>query len=84
MTTTYTSKLAAGQTAWFLRDNKVVSEPVGYVTIKSVVDDLGNPQSLQVSYGFRTYFGNTGNFNKWEELTESLCFATKEELLASL
>ncbi len=80
---TYQSKLDPGQIAWFLRDNKVVSAPVGSVTIKAVANTDGTLSHETVTYGFRVYDASH-SFKDWEELFQSCCFATKEELLASL
>ena len=81
--TTYQSTLVRGQTAWFIRENKVVSMPVGSVTIKSVADENGNPSHETVTYGFRIY-DTSKRFKEWEEHDQAECFGTKEELLASL
>lgn len=80
---TYQSKLAPGQTAWFMQNNKVVSKPVGTVTIRSVVDEKGNPSHETIDYSFRAYKA-TSDFEPWDTLSEKVCFASKEELLASL
>lgn len=79
---TYTSKLERGQLAWFLRENTVVSMPVGSVTIKSV-EGVDGPSSETIVYGFRIYTAGH-KFEKWEEHYQSKCFASKDELLASL
>lgn len=71
---TYQSKLEEGQLAWLLRENKVVSMPVGSVHIKAVANEEGKPSHITVTYSFRIY----GVYK------DSECFATKEELLASL
>lgn len=80
---TYQSKLEAGQLAWLLRENKVVSMPVGSVHIKAVANEEGKPSHITVTYSFRIY-GVRNDFKEWEEYKDSECFATKEELLASL
>jgi hypothetical protein len=79
----YQSKLEAGQLAWFIRENKVVSMPVGVVHIKAMSDEEGKPSHTSITYSFRIY-GARNEFKDWEEHKEYECFATKEELLASL
>jgi hypothetical protein len=66
-----------------MRDNKIVRNLIGSVTIKSVGDESGKPSHELVTYGFRTY-SLDGMFLNWQEINSSLVFATKEELLASL
>jgi hypothetical protein len=80
----YQSKLEAGQLAWFIRENKVVSMPVGAVRIRDVVhNEEGEPAHTSITYSFRIY-GARNEFKDWEEHKEYECFATKQELLASL
>jgi len=81
---TYQSKLACGQTAWMIRENKVTFLPVGSVTIKTISEDDGFQPRQKVIYGFRIHDTSGTRFVEWEEHEESECFATKEELLASL
>lgn len=80
---TYQSKLAAGQGAWFMRDNKAVCMPVGKVTVTELADEESNLVHLSVVYAFRIY-EPLRVFQCWEDLHHSKCFASKEELLASL
>ena len=81
----YQSKLEPGQTAWLMRKNKIASMRVGGVTIKSVTDDEDEKHLHQtVNYGFRIYDTSKKLNYEWEEYPESLCFASKEELIASL
>lgn len=80
---TYQSKLKRGQTAWFLRENKVVSLPVGQVVIRSVANDDGEPVFESITYCFRIY-NSDKTFKDWEDRPELDCFASKEDLLASL
>lgn len=80
---TYQSKLDPGQTAWFLLENKVVSAPVGSVTVKAVANEDNTLSHETVTYGFRLYV-NSKEFKEWLDRPQSECFATKEELLASL
>lgn len=79
---TYTTKLKCGQTAWFMKDNKVVSLPVGKVDVSEVSYEK-NTCYTTITYGFRIY-DDRGCFKEWEKRDEPYCFASKEELLASL
>lgn len=80
---TYTTKLAIGDTAWFMLDNKAASMTVESIEIKKTKDVEFDKIHEWTGYGFRKYSGN-GDFQKWIDLNESEVFATKEELLASL
>jgi|LakMenEpi03Aug12_release.lakeMendotaPanAssembly.Ray.scaffolds.fasta_scaffold4400325_1 hypothetical protein len=83
--TKYQSKLAAGQTAWLIRGNEVVSMPIGLVTVKSlaVEETTGTVINTEVVYSFRIY-GADKRFREWAMYPENKCFATKRELLDSL
>lgn len=82
------SKFKLGQPAWFMRENKATSLPVGSITIKTVADEKGRHSHTSVSYGFRIYHNQGATyhplFKEWEEHDEKECFATKKSLLASL
>lgn len=82
--TTYTSKLTARQTAWFMRENKAVALPIGSVIVQSTVDEKDIHTLVQ--YGFAIYEDSPlhRKFKEWLYLYEKYVFATKEELLASL
>ncbi len=80
---TYTTKLAIGDTAWFMQDNKAVSMTVESIEIHEVLDNQSGRCNQSIQYGFRKYT-ESGRFDKWIELYEYQIFATKEELLASL
>lgn len=86
--TTYSSKLKIGQDAWWMHENKPVCQPVEAVRIEVTLDENGKDVRETVGYGFRTYFGDRNNasrkFKEWVRVSQSQCFPTKEELLASL
>jgi hypothetical protein len=79
----YTSKLSAGDTGWLIRENRVVSLPIGSVTITVVASEQGLPLNTSVEYGFRIY-GRDKKFKDWEQHAESEVFGSKKKLLASL
>ncbi len=52
---TYQSTLECGQAAWLIRENKVVSMPVGAVEIKAVAGEDGDPSHETITYLFRIW-----------------------------
>lgn len=81
--TTHTCKFTAGQTAWLILNNKVVSDIVGSVTVRDVWNAEQKTRRIDIFCGFRSY-NFKEMFESWTEVDEKLCFPTKEELLASL
>ena len=80
---TYTTKLAIGDTAWFMQDNKAVGMAVARVDIQDLVPPYQQKSSVSVQYGFHVKNAK-GDFERWHHEYEHQVFATKEELLASL
>lgn len=86
----YTTKLTLGQNAWRMHENKPVCQPVEAIRIEHILSEGGKITPESTQYGFRIYFGEEKKnippmkFKEWAIVPQDKCFATKEELLASL
>lgn len=78
---TFESKLSTAQEAWFIHDNRVTSMPVGSIRIQETIDPDLSRTHTTTDYGFRI---RKARDVEWLHWPEAKCFATKEELLASL
>ncbi len=83
----YTTKFDPGQTVWFMKDNKAVSGVIGRVEILEVKlpqCEWANGNSVRYGFHNECKIENPIYGPNFEMMPESECFATKQELLASL
>jgi hypothetical protein len=83
---TLETKLAPGERAWVLLNDRVQKLPVGSVKVVASNHTDSAPigvHTVEINYCFRIY-DTGGAFKEWRDLPDRLVHRTREELLASL
>lgn len=77
------SRIAVGESAWFMRDNRPTSKVVGAVQIVQTLASNGDVSGSEAVYSI-PILNENGSLNVMLTLKDPDVFPTKEELLESL